>query len=85
MSRPDVEKLTQTLGALLANVESLLQTGAGDADEVLHRAREHLGAAHEALQGRVKRLDRRVRANPWEAIAAASLVAFIIGLLVRRR
>ena len=55
------------------------------AQEGLRRAREHLCSAYEAMGGKAKAVNRAVHEHPWQAIAATGLVAFLLGLLVRRR
>ena len=55
------------------------------AQEGLRRAREHLGSALDAVGGKAKAVDRAVHDHPWQAIAATGLVAFLLGVLVRRR
>jgi len=77
---------------VLDAADELLCAGAGRvadlpeaAQEGLRRAREHLHSACEAVGGRAKAVDRAVHAHPWQALAATGLVAFLLGMLVRRR
>lgn len=55
------------------------------ARETLERVAGHLRAAEREITSQARSLDRMVRANPWPAIAATGLVAFLVGFLVRRR
>lgn len=87
-----IEQFGQQLRNALDAAERLLDSGADKAAEIpeaaqegLRRAREHLHSACEAVGGRARAVDRSVHAHPWQAIAATGLVAFLLGLLVRRR
>jgi ElaB/YqjD/DUF883 family membrane-anchored ribosome-binding protein len=92
MNEPRMNSLASRLGELLKEVDQLLESGAAKAGEApdaaidgLHRAREHLRRAGDELRGRARAIDRAVHENPWKAIAATGLVAFLLGLLARRR
>jgi ElaB/YqjD/DUF883 family membrane-anchored ribosome-binding protein len=96
MNSSHFEDLTGNLRKVLAEAEALLKTaaaGAGDelngarehAGVALRRACEHLRAAEQEISNRANSLDRVVRANPWQAIAATGVMAFLLGLWVRRR
>lgn len=92
MNESRMNSLTSRLIELLKEVDQLLESGATKAGEApdaaidaLHRAREHLRRAGDELRGRARAIDRAVHENPWKAIAATGLVAFLLGLLVRRR
>jgi len=94
------EKLMQDLKRVAQDVEELLKATAnhtGDkiaaararAEESLRGAQEHLfEAGHEAAahaRAAADSADDYVRENPWQAVAIAAGVAFIIGLLLARR
>lgn len=92
MNRSSIGEFGQKLHELLAEAEKLLDAGAAKADgaqdaatDALRRAREHLRAASEEIAGRARAVDRAVHENPWRAIAATGLIAFLLGMLVRRR
>jgi ElaB/YqjD/DUF883 family membrane-anchored ribosome-binding protein len=96
MSSTHFEGLTDNLRKVLAEAEMLLKSvaaGAGDglddagahAQESLRRAYEHLRAAEREIADRAHSLNRTVHAHPWQAIAATGVVAFLLGLWVRRR
>lgn len=92
MSTKPVESFSARLHDLLAETEKLLDSGtsrAGDvqdaATDALHRARKHLHAAYDEVSGKAREIDRAVHDNPWRAIAATGLIAFLLGMLVRRR
>ena len=100
MNESRTDSLAARLAELLKDVDQLLESGAAKAHEVkdaaqdaaqdavhdsLHRAREHLRRAGDELRGRARAIDQAVHENPWKAIAATGLVAFLLGLLVRRR
>lgn len=87
-----IEDFGKKLRDILDVADKLLEAGADSAAEIpaaaqerLRRAREHLGSAVEAVGGKAKAVDRAVREHPWQAIVATGLVAFLLGLLVRRR
>jgi ElaB/YqjD/DUF883 family membrane-anchored ribosome-binding protein len=87
-----MEKISSRLRELVEEVDQILDAGAakaGDAPDAalegLHRAREHLRHAYDAVRGRALALDRAVHDNPWRVIAATGVVAFLLGMLVRRR
>lgn len=87
-----IDEFGKQLRDVLDAADKLLDAGADKAAEIpeaardkLRSAREHLGSAYEALGGKAKAVDRAVHEHPWQAIAATGLVAFLLGLLVRRR
>ena len=94
------EKLMQDLRVVAQDVEELLKATASQtgekiaaarahAEESLHAARRHLSDAGDEAAARARAgaqsADEYVRENPWQAVAIAAGVAFIIGLLVSRR
>lgn len=92
MNTSRIEEFAARLGDVLEEADGLLAAAASKASEVpeatqegLRAAREHLEAACRSVHGRVRALDKSVHENPWRAIAATGLVAFALGLLVRRR
>lgn len=87
-----LEEFGKQLRDVLDAADELLAAGAGNASDVpaaaqagLRRARELLCSAHEALGGKAREVNRAVHEHPWQAIAATGLVAFLLGMLVRRR
>ena len=91
-----IEELSENLHRLLADAEALLKAAAEGAnanlDEsgktaraTLHRVCGHLRSAREEVTSRAHKLDGAVHANPWRAVLATAVVAFIAGLSVRRR
>jgi ElaB/YqjD/DUF883 family membrane-anchored ribosome-binding protein len=87
-----MDSLAADLGSLLSDAEALLREAGNGAGEKLTAARESLGKACEHLRHaqselgkHARAVDRMVRDNPWKAILATGVVAFLLGLLVRRR
>lgn len=85
MNAPDdiagrVEALAAKLRALLADADDLVHS-----DARIARMREHLENARKEISERADAVNRSVHDNPWRAIAAVGIVAFVLGLLVRRR
>lgn len=96
MKTSTFEELTNNLRGIRASAEALLKTAAentGDkmdaagesALDSLQRVCEHLRSAEDEVSKKAHTLDRLVRANPWQAIAATGVIAFLLGMLVRRR
>jgi ElaB/YqjD/DUF883 family membrane-anchored ribosome-binding protein len=85
MKAASIEELSIHLRQLLADAEELLAASAGNARESLAEARDHLKGAEEAVSNRARAVDRAVHLNPWPAIVATGVVAFLVGMLVRRR
>jgi len=96
MKTSTFEELAGNLRGIRANAEALLKTAAeasGDkldaagesAIDSLQRVCEHLRSAEDEVSKKAHALDRLVRANPWQAIAATGVIAFLLGMLVRRR
>ena len=87
-----IEEFGKQLRDVLDAADKLLDAGADTAADIpnaaqegLRQAREHLGSAYEALGGKAKAVNRAVHEHPWTALAATGLVAFLLGLVVRRR
>jgi ElaB/YqjD/DUF883 family membrane-anchored ribosome-binding protein len=87
-----IEDFGKQLRDVLDAADKLLDAGVDQASDIpeaardgLRQAREHLGSAYEALGGKAKAVNRIVHEHPWQAVAATGLVAFLLGLLVRRR
>jgi ElaB/YqjD/DUF883 family membrane-anchored ribosome-binding protein len=95
-----VDRLMQDLQTVLEDADALLRATAGQAGEKVqqararaeasvHAARERMVAAEEDLarraQAAAEDADRYVRSNPWQAVGIAAGVAFLIGVLLRRR
>lgn len=94
--KPGIENFSENLRKLLEDAETLLQgtanrTGArldeaGEtAHAALHRACGHLRNARDEVAGKARKANDEVHAHPWQAVATAAIVAFVAGLLVRRR
>ena len=94
------DKLMQDLKVVAQDVEELLKATANQtgekiaaararAEESLRGAQKHLFEASDEAAARAHAAadaaDHYVRDNPWQAIAVAAGVAFVIGLLVGRR
>lgn len=95
-----VDRLKDDVRQVIADFEALLKATAGEAGdragEVRHRAENTLRQARQRLEdleddtlARAKRAagdaDRYIRDNPWQSIAVAAGVAFLLGVLVSRR
>ena len=87
-----IDDFGKQLRDVLDAADKLLDAGAEHAADIpeaaqdgLRRAREHVCSALEATGGKANAVNRAVHDHPWQAIAAAGLVAFLLGLLVRRR
>lgn len=95
-----VDRLKDDVRQVIADFEALLKATAGEAGdragEVRHRAEHTLRQARQRLEeleddtlARAKRAagdaDRYIRDNPWQSIAVAAGVAFLLGVLVSRR
>lgn len=95
-----VDKLTDDLRQVVADVEELLRVTAGQAGEKIGEARvraertlsyartrlsELEGQAVDKAREAAGDADEYVRENPWQAIGITAGVAFLIGLLVSRR
>jgi ElaB/YqjD/DUF883 family membrane-anchored ribosome-binding protein len=96
MKVSSLDDLAGNLRGMRADAEALLKKAgetAGDKLDVasesaldsLQRVCDHLRAAEDEVSKKAHALDRLVRANPWQAIAATGVIAFVLGLLVRRR
>ena len=96
MKPSSFEELAGNLRGIRANAEALLKTAADATGEKMDAASEsaldslqrvcdHLRAAEDEVSKKAHALDRLVRANPWQAIAATGVIAFLLGMLVRRR
>jgi ElaB/YqjD/DUF883 family membrane-anchored ribosome-binding protein len=98
--RISAEQLMDDVAAVIRDAESLLRATASDtgekideararAEESVRQAKERLAAIeHEAVR-RAQVLagdaDTFVRSNPWQAIAIATGVGLLLGLLANRR
>lgn len=95
-----VDRLKDDVRQVIADFEALLKATAGEAgdrvSEVRHRAERTLHQARTRLEDleddtleKARRAagdaDRYVRDNPWQSIAVAAGVAFLLGVLVSRR
>jgi ElaB/YqjD/DUF883 family membrane-anchored ribosome-binding protein len=96
MKSSTIEDLAANLRGIRESAEALLKTAAQASGEKLdaagesaidslQRVCEHLRSAEDEVSKKAHALDRLVRANPWQAIAATGVVAFVLGMLVRRR
>jgi ElaB/YqjD/DUF883 family membrane-anchored ribosome-binding protein len=96
MKNSGFEELAGNLRGIRADAEELLRAAADRTGEKLdsageaaldslHRVCDHLRAAEDEVSKKAHALDRLVRANPWQAIAATGVIAFLLGMLVRRR
>jgi ElaB/YqjD/DUF883 family membrane-anchored ribosome-binding protein len=96
MKTSSFEDLVGNLRGIRADAEALLKTAAGAAGEKLdtasesaldslQRVCEHLRSAEDEVSKKAHALDRLVRANPWQAVATTGVIAFLLGMLVRRR
>ena len=92
MNASKIEVFGKQLRDVLDAADALLGAGAEKAADIpeaaqdgLRRARDHLHSAVEAVGGKAKAVNRAVHEHPWQAIAATGLVAFLLGLLVKRR
>jgi ElaB/YqjD/DUF883 family membrane-anchored ribosome-binding protein len=96
MTNSTFEELAGNLRGIRADAEALLKTAAESAGDridaagesaldSLQRVCEHLRSAEDEVSKKAHALDRLVRANAWQAIAATGVIAFLLGMLVRRR
>lgn len=96
MKDADFHNLAESLRKILVETEAMLKSAAaeagdgldtagGRARESLRRARGHLRAAEEEICDRAHSVDHVVRAHPWQTVAAAGAIAFLLGLWMRRR
>jgi len=100
MNEPHVERLMSDVRQVMADVEELLRSTAGEAgdrvEDARARAERTLGAAKArlgALEDQVGTRAREslgeaeayVRNNPWQSIGIAAGLAFIVGVIVSRR
>jgi ElaB/YqjD/DUF883 family membrane-anchored ribosome-binding protein len=98
--KASVDRLMKDLNTVLEDADALLRATADQAgervqqarhraEESVQQARERMLAAQQDLTQRadqaVKDADQYVRANPWQAVGIAAGVAFLLGLLARRR
>jgi ElaB/YqjD/DUF883 family membrane-anchored ribosome-binding protein len=94
--KPGIETFSENLRKLLEDAETLLQGTANRADArwdetgetaqaALHRACGHLRNARDEVAGGARKVNGTVHAHPWQAVATAAIVAFVAGVLVRRR
>lgn len=94
------EKLMNDLRAVIEDADTLLRATAGQAGEKVQQARARAEASVQAARERLSALednlaqrigdatrdaDRYVRDKPWQALAIAAGVAFLVGLLAGRR
>jgi ElaB/YqjD/DUF883 family membrane-anchored ribosome-binding protein len=96
MKSSTIEELEENLHKLLASAEAILRTSADQAGEKvddavesagarLRRTCSHLRQARDELTNKARSIDETVRGNPWWALGATAVVAFVAGLSVRRR
>jgi ElaB/YqjD/DUF883 family membrane-anchored ribosome-binding protein len=100
MQQVSTEKLMQDLRLVVEDAEALLRATAGEADETIAQARRRaeesvrqartrladMGADLEAQLGAgVRAADEYVHENPWQSVAVAAGVAFLVGYLVGRQ
>jgi ElaB/YqjD/DUF883 family membrane-anchored ribosome-binding protein len=100
MSAVTKDKLIEDLKVVANDVDELLRATAGQTGDKIAaaraRAEESLRGAKARLQGAGEDLvdqtrkaagaaDDYVRDNPWQSIAVAAGVGFLIGILVSRR
>lgn len=99
-TRAAKDKLMEDLKAVMQDAEELLKATAGQtgekisavrarAEENLREVRRKLGEMEEDLmvhaRAAVKGADDLVHEKPWQSIAVAAGVAFLLGLLAGRR
>jgi ElaB/YqjD/DUF883 family membrane-anchored ribosome-binding protein len=99
-TRPAKDKLTEDMKAVVRDMEELLKATAdqtGDkisavrtrAEENLHEMRRKLnemeGDVVDQVKTAAKAADHLVHENPWQSIAVAAAVAFLLGMLTSRR
>jgi ElaB/YqjD/DUF883 family membrane-anchored ribosome-binding protein len=94
------DKLVSDFKAMVADAEELLRLTAGQAGEKVADVRARLGDQLSVAKGRIadaetvfleqtrkvaNATDDYVHKNPWQSVAAAAGVAFLLGLLAGRR
>jgi ElaB/YqjD/DUF883 family membrane-anchored ribosome-binding protein len=99
-TRAAKDKLMEDLKAVMHDAEELLKATAGQtgekisavrarAEENLREVRRKLGEMEDDLmeqaRAAVKGADELVHEKPWQSIAVAAGVAFLLGLLAGRR
>lgn len=86
-------KLAEELRALVSDAEALLRTSTGTAsaaeqeraEATLAELRTRLTALEQQVKSRARDVDSYVRENPWQAVAVAGGVAWLLGLIMGRR
>jgi ElaB/YqjD/DUF883 family membrane-anchored ribosome-binding protein len=94
------QKLVEDFKALSTDTEELLRATAGQAgervtaarlrvEERLHDAKEAVAAFGDTVADRTRAAaratDEAVRQHPWESVAIAAGVGFLLGMLTSRR
>lgn len=94
------DRLTEDMRAVVHDMEELLKATAGQtgdkisavrtrAEENLHEMRRKLnemeGNVVDQAKTAAKATDHLVHENPWQSIAVAAGVAFLLGMLTSRR
>jgi ElaB/YqjD/DUF883 family membrane-anchored ribosome-binding protein len=92
----NAEQLLSQLKRVVADLEGLAAAASGSSaeysaaaseqlKEALSSARERIGELEAGLRRGAKAADSYVRENTWASIAIAAGIAFLIGVLYRRR
>ncbi len=100
MAEANIDTLVDDLRRVVDDAEALIYATSGTATEqaqaararaedTVRAARERLGSLQEEVSRRARDAardaDGYVRDNPWQAIAVAAGVAFVVGVIVGRR
>ncbi len=89
----DLRRGVDDAGALIyatsGNATEQAQAARARAEDTVRAARERLGTLQDEVARRARDAardaDGYVRENPWQAIAVAAGVAFVVGVIVGRR
>ena len=81
----DLTHLVKEIDALLHTAKDRADEEVGDATEFAQGMLSTAGDKLADLRERLGGVDRFVRDNPWTAIGAATIVAFLLGCLVEQR
>lgn len=81
----DTESLLRAIAAVPGEKASALRASVEEnLASARQRVRQFQGAAYERTTAAAQATDEYVHDNPWQLIAGAAAVGFILGLIIRR-